>query len=247
MLAGVQITRHTIALVTGSTRGIGAQVARLLAERGATVIGHGRTGGPSARNIAADLSVPGQGGELYRSAVGRHGRIDLLVHCAGIGHYGPLADTAPERTAELLAVNLHSVLDLTQAAVTDMTERGRGHLVFVSSIAGLLGVANEAVYSATKAGVVGLSEALRQELAGTGVGVSLVCPGAVRTDFFQGRGAPYDRRFPRPLSAGAVARSIVSAIEHDRARVVRPRWLAIAPAVQAVTPGGYTRLARRFG
>jgi short-subunit dehydrogenase len=77
--------------------------------------------------------------------------------------------------------------------------------------------------------------------------VSTVSPGAVATDFFAGRGAPYDRRVPRPLDPRRVAEAVVHGIEAGRPRAVLPRWLALAPAVRAVAPGAYDALARRFG
>jgi short-subunit dehydrogenase len=128
-----------------------------------------------------------------------------------------------------------------------MLERGRGHVVNVGSIAGHVGVPREAVYAAAKGGLAVFTESLRQELAGTGVGVSLVSPGVVDTPFFERRGAPYERRRPRPVGADAVARALVDAIERDRPLVLVPGWLALPARLQGALPGLYRALAGRFG
>jgi short-subunit dehydrogenase len=103
------------------------------------------------------------------------------------------------------------------------------------------------VYSATKAAEVTFADSLRLELAGSGVGVSVVSPGAVRTDFCATRGQPYRRRFPRPINPDRVAAAVVRSVARERPRAVVPRWLAIAPAAQALVPPAYRALAERFG
>jgi short-subunit dehydrogenase len=77
--------------------------------------------------------------------------------------------------------------------------------------------------------------------------VSVICPGAVATEFFEARGAAYERSFPRPVSAHRVAKALIRAVETNRSRVLVPRWLVIAPVVQTVAPRLYEPLARRFG
>src|SRR5207253_8100999 len=112
--------------------------------------------------------------------------------------------------------NLAAPIRLAALLVPGMVERGVGHLVNVSSIVGHVGVRFEAVYSATKAGLLAFSESLRYELAGSGVGVTVVSPGAVRTAFFEREGRTYNRAFPRPVAPERVAGVVVRAIEHDR-------------------------------
>jgi short-subunit dehydrogenase len=128
-----------------------------------------------------------------------------------------------------------------------MLARGRGHLVFVSSIAARTGVAGEAVYAAAKAGLDAFAESLRLELAGSGVGVSVVVPAAVDTGFFARRGRPYQRSSPKPVSAAAVARAVVTAIERDRAEVFLPSWMRVAPTVRALAPAAFRHLSLRYG
>jgi short-subunit dehydrogenase len=118
--------------------------------------------------------------------------------------------------------------------------------VFVTSIAGAVGVPGESVYSSTKAAVESFAVVLREELRRDGVGVSTVLPGVVDTAFFERRGAPYDRRFPRPMPPARVARAVVGALESGRGRTVVPRWLSFPAWLSAAAPGTYRTLARRL-
>jgi short-subunit dehydrogenase len=117
--------------------------------------------------------------------------------------------------------------------------------VNVASIAGTLGVAHEAVYAASKGGLIAFSESVRYELAGTGVGVTVVVPAAVETSFFARRGRAYTRRFPRPVAAERVAAALVAAIERDAAGVFVPRWMIVPARLHAGLPGAFRRAAKR--
>jgi short-subunit dehydrogenase len=109
-----------------------------------------------------------------------------------------------------------------------------------------VGVPGESVYSATKAAVESFAVVLREELRADGVGVSTVLPGVVDTGFFERRGVPYDRRFPRPMPPERAARAVVAALESARERTVVPRWLALPAWLAAAAPGPYRALARRL-
>lgn len=236
------------ALVTGASSGIGAATAARLAECGCRVVLLGRdrpalhgvarwTGGEV---VVADLATPAGLARACDAAVD----VDLLVSNAGAGYAGPLSQMPPETVSRLVALNLDAPLRLARAALSGMRARGRGHLVFVSSIAAV-GVGDEAVYSATKAGVRAFAASLRQEAPD--VGVTTVLPGAVRTPFFARRGRAYERRWPRPVEAAAVANALVRAVEADRCEVFVPGWLTVAARMQGLAPGAFERLARRFG
>jgi short-subunit dehydrogenase len=147
----------------------------------------------------------------------------------------------------LVEVDLLAAIELTRALLPAMVDNRRGAISFVTSIAGRTGVAGEAVYSATKAGLDAFADSLRAETYRSGVRISIVIPGVVDTGFFETRGRPYDRSVPRPIPADTVADAIVSAVEHDRAESWAPRWLRIAPTLRAVIPGPYRYLATRFG
>ena len=140
-----------------------------------------------------------------------------------------------EKVTELVAVGLTAPIQLTRLLVPGMAARGRGRVVFVSSIAGATGVRGEAVYSAAKAGLGFFAESLSYELTGRGVGVSLIVPGVIHTPFFERRGRPYGRTKPRPIPAERLAETIAPAIAGDAARS--------GPAVDAAPAPGCT--ARR--
>jgi len=131
--------------------------------------------------------------------------------------------------------------------VPGMIARGRGHIVFVSSIAGATGVRGEAVYSAVKAGLGCFAESLAHELAGRGVRVSVIVLGVIDTPFFERRGRPYDRRRPTPLPANRVANALVSAIERNQYMVFVPRWMGFPAWLHGAAPGVFRHLADRFG
>lgn len=238
----------TTVLVTGATGGIGAAIARELSRRGAHPIVTGRDEDRCRRLadeldtkwLAIDLAGEPDGPEtLARGA----GPVDAVVHAAGAGLLASFATTDPPDIERLVTLNLTAPLQLTRAVLPEMSRRGHGHVAFIGSIAGLTGVADETVYSATKAGLLTFADALRLELRGSGVSVSWISPAAVATGFWSARGGPYERTFPRPVTAARIAALCVDDIEGGRARRITPGWLGAAPAVRAVAPRMYDRLA----
>ncbi len=247
--------RGSRALVTGATGGIGTAVAEALSARGARLALTGRDGERlrtlagrlAATAVPADLSDDAGIVALVDESTASLGRIDLLVHCAGVGHAAALTDLPPPRIAELLALDLYAPIALTRAVLPQMLAAGHGHVALVGSIAGLVGVREESVYSAAKGGLAAFLDSLADELAGTGVGTTLVVPGAVDTEFFRRRGRDYDRAFPRPVRPVRVGRAVARAVATERARVTVPRWLELAVRLHGVAPGVYRRMSRRFG
>lgn len=239
--------------MTGASSGIGAATALRFARAGARLLLSGRdaarlealaaqTGGTP---LVADLGSAGGAEELAREALARAGGVDVLVSNAGVGWAGDFAAMPPADIARLVAVNLTAPLLLARLLLPGMRERGRGHLVMVSSIAGSVGVAREAAYAATKAGLNGLCDSLRDELAGTGVGVSMVLPGVVDTEFFARRGTPYQRDRPRPIPPERVAGAILGAVEGNRGEVFAPAWMRLPARVHGAFPGMFRWFAAR--
>jgi short-subunit dehydrogenase len=245
----------SVAVVTGASRGIGRATALALAARGATVVAVARDETALAAlsretrgsHVAADVRDPGHADRVVQHALAEHGRLDVVVANAGIGHAGPFAAMPPDAVRRLVEVNVTAPMLLTRAALPHLLERRQGVVVLVTSIAGAVLVPGETVYSTTKAAVEAFAETVREEVRGSGVTVSTVLPGAVDTEFFDRRGEPYTRRFPRPIPAQRVADAIVDAVASGRSRRVEPRWLAAAATLHRLAPGAYRALARRFG
>jgi short-subunit dehydrogenase len=254
-----------VCLVTGASSGIGwATALRLLAPgAGARVIALGRDAGALDELVAtaherghprdriacirADLSDPADVDLAVQEAIAAFGRVDVLVNNAAQGWAGPFAEQDADGADYLVRVNLIAPIRLTRALLPAMLERRRGAIVNVSSVAGHVGVKEEAVYVSTKAGLIGFSESLRYELAGSGVTVGVVSPGVVQTAFFERRGRLYDRRFPRPISSERVAETIVRAIRTGRPQLFVPRWMAFPARFRGTWPRMYRWLQGRLG
>lgn len=241
-----------VCVVTGASSGIGAATSAALAARGARVLLVGRdeprlasrTAAVRGEALLADLADPAQVRRLA-DALLTPSPPDVLVHNAGLGLHGAAGSDDADRLEQMFAVNLRAPMELTGSLLPAMIARGSGHLVFVTSIAGVLGVAHESAYAASKGALGAYAASLRVELAGTGIGVTTVVPGVVRTEFFARRGVPYRRGFPAPIPPEQVAARLVHAVERDRSEVLAPRWLRIALATRAIAPELYARLAER--
>lgn len=244
-----------VVVVTGAGRGIGAAVARELSDRGAVVVGTGRNAarlattfaGLTGSTVVADLRDRSAAEDVVAHALSTHGRVDAVVANAGVGHAGDVAAMPVDRVAELVEVNLLAPLLLTRAVLPPMRAAGRGALLYVTSVAGALGVPGEAVYSATKAGVEAFADVVRAEVRADGLTVGTVLPGVVDTGFFDARGRAYDRSFPRPMPAARAATVIVDCLQRGTARRFVPGWLAGPAALRAGLPRAYRALERRFG
>jgi short-subunit dehydrogenase len=240
--------RGAVCLVTGASSGIGRATALRLTREGARVValGRDRTALESLgawRLVVADLAEAG----AARGVADEAGDIDVLVNNAGLGWAGPFPEMVSDEIERLVRVNLLAPVLLARALVPGMIARGRGHVVNVASIVGHTGGRGEAVYAATKGALVAFTESLRLELAGSGVRVSLVTPGVIQTRFFERRGAPYARRWPRPIPPERVADAVVAAVRRGRAEVFVPGWLAGPARLRGVAPGLFRRLVGRFG
>jgi len=246
---------EAVALITGASSGIGAATAAALAAAGARLVVTGRdarrldavAAQTGATAIPADLTDPEEAARVAEEAIGKAGRVDVLISNAGTGWAGSISEMPAEKATELVNLNLLVPIQLARLLAPGMAERGRGQLVFVSSIAGATGVRHEAVYAAAKAGLNCFAESLGYELAGRGVGVSVVLPGVVDTPFFNRRGRRYERRWPAPIPPERVARAITDAIARDQGIVYVPAWMRFPAWLHGTSPAAFRRLASRFG
>jgi short-subunit dehydrogenase len=252
---GVQLPGARV-LVTGASSGIGRALVAALTAGGALVVGTGRDGAAlaelaaatGAHPIAADLTEAGAPDRVVAETVAVLGGLDVLVSNAGAGWAGPIDRMAAADIDHLVGVNLAAPLQLCRAAVPHLrtAPAGRGAIVLMGSIAGRLGVADEAAYSATKAALTGLADALRQELFPAEIDVMLVSPGVVDTPFFSRRNIPYQRRRPRPIPPARVAAAVVAALGTGRPELIVPRWLALPVRLRGIAPSLYRTISRRF-
>ncbi len=201
-----------VALVTGASAGIGRALAREFARKRHDLVLVARRRerleelaaeiGPATRIAVADLSDPAAAARLFAET----GPVDVLVNNAGVGSTGPFAESDGARDTEIIQVNVAAVTALTRLFLPAMLGRGRGRILNVASTAGFQPTPRFAVYAATKAYVLSLTEALHTELAGTGVTVTCLCPGATVTEFADKAGMNTERLFKAAMSAEAVAR-----------------------------------------
>jgi uncharacterized protein len=248
----MQISGSTV-LLTGASGGLGQAIARSLYARGGELILTGRRIDvlqplaaelDGARALAVDLSDPVAVQRLVDTA----GEVDILIANAGIPAAGRLESFTLAEVDRTLDVNLRAPVALAHALLAGMLERRRGHLLFVSSIAGKTTVPGNPLYHATKYGLRGFAGGLRADLQGSGVGVSCIFPGFIReAGIFAESGAKL------PPGAGTrspedVAQATVHAIEHNRGEVtVAPLFQRGGAAIAGLSPDLATTVVRRFG
>jgi NAD(P)-dependent dehydrogenase (short-subunit alcohol dehydrogenase family) len=224
-----------VVAITGGGRGIGRATALALAREGARVA-VGDLDQEAAERVAAEVGGVGLALDVTDHAgftafldevEQRLGPLDVLVNNAGIMPVAPLVEESADSIARQLEINLHAVIHGTQEAMRRMVPRRTGHIVQLASLAGRTGLPQLATYCATKHGVVGLSDAVAVELRGTGVEVSVVMPGIVKTELATGLA---DARGVKTLVPEEVADAIVGALKKPRFDVFVPR--SSGPLVQ---------------
>jgi uncharacterized protein len=247
---------HKTAFVTGASSGIGLEFSRFLAADGYDLVLSARSldslnrladqlradYGVRIRVISKDLSQLSAPQELYREL--KNEPVDVLVNNAGVGLAGPFAEADIAKTEQMMQVNMMALTGLTRLLLPDMLTRGCGRILNVASLAGYQpGGPGMAVYYATKSYVLSFSRALSRELRGTGVTVTALCPGPVRTAFEAKAGLGDTRiaRWLRPMKARTVAWQGYRGMQRGRSVVIPgllakvlsfagelpPRWIAL--------------------
>lgn len=230
-----------VTIITGASSGIGAATAREFAQRGAPVVVAARRvaeltaqadkiteAGGRALAVPTDVTDAAQVERLVERTKEVFGRIDVVVNNAGANWAKPLIETSPDEIGRLLHVNLLGAMLLTRMVLPEMQQRHHGTVISVGSVAGQ--VAIEPLYSATKFGVRGFSLALRRQLAGSGISVSLVTPGNIRTRMTSG----LQERMPEPE---LVASTIANLVINPRREVIVPLKYHAIVSLDRLLPG----------
>jgi uncharacterized protein len=253
------------ALVTGASAGIGRECARQLGGRAAKLVLVarrqerleelraellGRHPNLQAEIRPTDLSQSVAVDRLISWATTQKPALDLLINNAGLGDLGAFATADSERVDAMMQVNIVALTRLTRALLPAMIAQKRGAILNVSSSASFLPIPNFAVYAATKAYVTSFSEALRSELRGTGISVTALCPGPVRTEFMEIAQRSPDGAMRAPELAHVPVEQVVAealrALERDRPIIIPGTLMKCGMAIVRLTPMPLLRMASRW-
>lgn len=245
-------SEELVAIVTGASSGIGRASAIEIAgpghrlvlvarrqeelEQTASVC---RSRGAECLVVPTDLANPGAGREVVDRALESYGRVDVLVNAAGFAILAPLQNAGEDDLRRMIETNYLGTVSCILAVLPSMLERGAGSIVNVGSITGIMGVARMGGYAATKWAIAGFTESLRNDLHGTGVRVSLVCPGTTQSGFFESADRsqiPGADRLVRTLRPEKVARAVARAIRRGNARIIIPWEAALFMRLKEIFP-----------
>jgi short-subunit dehydrogenase len=250
---------NQVILITGASSGIGRCLAIDFAKRGTIVVGCGRSqerldrtlnevraASPSSAMIPCEVGDRQQVQNMVAKVIADFGKIDILINNAGIGMRNPFAETSVETIEKVMRTNYLGMVYCTHAALPSMIARGSGHIVNVSSVAGIISTPHLSGYCASKFAMNGFSESLYYELKPLGIHVTAICPGPVRTGFSQGFANL------RPKSPGflmlepeTVSRLVIRAIDAKKFEVVMPLSLALVCRLARMAPGLFRAVALR--
>lgn len=241
-----------VVAITGGARGIGFEAAKQFVDQGAQVVigdldeqatkDAAAAIGPRVTGLQLDVTDSTSFADFIGAAEATVGPIDVLVNNAGIMPAGPFLDESEQILETQIDVNFRGPIIGMRLMLPKMIDRRRGHIVNVASMAGKFAIPGLAVYSATKHAVVGLSSAVRDELAGTGVSISTVMPNAVQTELTSG--LPTERM--GILKPEDVAKAIVGSVENRREEIAVPRWYGVWPIIPVLVPTRMLSLVKRL-
>jgi short-subunit dehydrogenase len=252
-----------VILITGASSGIGHATAIALARERVKLVlvarrenllmalaEQVRSAGSAAMVLPLDLRQPDQVKKMIHSTLDHFGRIDVLVNNAAFGYYGTVENTPHEVVREIFDLNFEAPLVALQLVIPVMRAQGGGHIINMSSVAGKRGLPLTGIYCATKFALHGISEALRVEMKGSGIEVSIICPAATHTEFGANiRRGDVNQNFKSMghiQSAEEVARSVVQCMKEPKAEVYPYRTSKLLVWVNAIAPSLVDKVMARF-
>jgi len=252
--------RDGYALVTGASSGIGYELAKVLAKDGKNVVITARrrdrleelkaeienSYGTSVRVLVKDLSDPKAPQEIFSELEKASVNIDVLVNNAGYGIYGMFSETDLQEELDMIQVNAISLIHLTKLFLKKMLENGSGSILNVASLCAFIPAPLESIYCSTKSYVLHFSEALANELQGTGVSVSCLCPGLAKTEFHKRAHMEHTKVANRKMmDAAAVAEAGYKALKKGKVTYIPGLEYKFAPLLARVAPRSVvTRIVR---
>jgi 3-oxoacyl-[acyl-carrier protein] reductase len=252
----MEIGPTTRVVVTGASRGIGRAIAVAFAEAGAEV---GLLSRSEEELNELVLALPGEGHEAIAADVGdrdalhraiaEFGRVDVVVANAGVAHYGPFRDMDAEKIDRMTRINWLGTVNTVTATLPGMLDRASGHIVIVSSGAGVRSFPWAAVYGATKSAQRGFAEALRHELSGTGVSLTTVYPGEVKSHLHeheQDTMPDWYRGKEKAAPAEPLGQAVVDAVREDQRAVYYPPLVRLLRVMHGISPRLSDRMLRRM-
>jgi short-subunit dehydrogenase len=253
-----------VMIITGASSGIGAETARRMARDGVRLTLAARRLdrlqavaqeveqlGGEALVVQTDVTQDADLQHMIDATLERWGRVDVLLNNAGVGEGGPLAEKKEQDVRQAIAINLIGVIESTRLMLPVMLRQKSGHIINLSSLSGLVASPGVPIYCATKFGVVGFSDALRRDLRGTGVHVSLFCPGFTPSEIDEGLkahvdGLPDAPRIPGLMPTSYVADQIARLVYHPRRMTVVPKSWRPLPTLAYLFPWLADLLVRLF-
>jgi NAD(P)-dependent dehydrogenase (short-subunit alcohol dehydrogenase family) len=248
----MRLTRESVAIVTGASRGIGREASLAFARKGVRVVLASRNiprleelsreisaAGSEALIVPCDVSLEAECKQMVAKAVDRFGRVDVLMNNAGFGYYAAVENMKTEDLQKIFLTNLYGAIWCTQAVIPHMKSRRAGHIVNVSTVLSRRSVPYMTGYCMTKFALNGMDEGLRLELRPFGIGVTLVCPGLTETDFQSNAdriGYAPPIRNEGGMSPAKVGRIIVRCVERNRRRVALTLSGKILLGFQRISP-----------
>ena len=242
--------KDKVVLITGASSGIGRAVAIKFAKRGATIILVSRNNekleqvneelkkfNTSTLVCECDISDKSQVEKISKIILERYDSVDILVNNAGFAIYGSVSELTIEEIESQMATNYLGMVYCTKNFLPSMINKKSGHIVNVASVAGSFGLPGIASYCATKFAMLGFSEGLKHELKGTGVGITVVSPIMVRTNFFDHSSFESMPKYsPTSLSAETVANAILKASNSPRLEIIVPSIVRVAVWLKSTFP-----------